>query len=547
MFALALWDRERRELWLARDRLGEKPLYYGLQGGSLLFASELKSIAAAPGFRGDIDRNAIALLLRRNAVPAPYSIYRGIGKLAPGTWVRVRQRDLESNLLPSPVTYWSPRTAAAARQSSQFQGSPGEAVSALEDLLTEVIGRQMVADVPLGAFLSGGIDSSTVVALMQKQSTRPVKTFTIGFHESGFDEARSAKLVARHLGTDHTELYVSAADAMAIIPQLPHIYCEPFSDSSQIPTVLVSHMARQQVTVSLSGDGGDELFLGYPRYAAAEALKRTVSRLPHWTRHVLASGARHTPSGVITALVGAARAMRPKSRLRDLTPARVLRLAELLTVEAVDGNYREMMTHWPNASDVVLGASDLPTTYDVANWDVELSELPELLGLLDLQAYLPDDILTKVDRAAMATSLETRIPLLDHRVVEFATTLPLSLKWRDGSTKWPLHQVLRRHVPAILTDRPKMGFGVPIAAWLRGPLRHWAEALLSPARLREEGFFDSAPITDKWREHLNGDKDWQHLLWDVLMFQSWLEANHSVTKTVDSITGPLRTVTVADQ
>jgi asparagine synthase (glutamine-hydrolysing) len=527
MFAIALWDRNERDLWLGRDRLGEKPLYYGLQGGNLLFGSELKGFACAPGFSGDIDRDAIALLLRHNAIPAPYSIYRGISKLTPGTCLRVRQADLQAGRLPAPEAYWSLSRVAAAARCKPFSGTAVEAADALENLLGDVVAQQMMSDVPLGAFLSGGVDSSTIVALMQKRCSRPVKTFTIGFREKGYNEAEAAKAVARHLGTDHTELYVSAADAMAVIPSLPQIYCEPFSDSSQIPTYLVSRIASQHVTVSLSGDGGDELFLGYPRYKAADTMRRALLRLPAASRRTLAAIARNAPHSLVRLVSGLARLSSGDSRLQDLTPDRLLKLSHLLASNSVDGNYVRMMTHWDDAEDVVLRADDSATAYSTADWSIGSDDFPAALGQLDLQGYLPDDILAKVDRAAMATSLETRVPLLDHRVVQFALSLPLSMNWRSGQSKWLLRQVLYRHVPAALIERPKMGFGIPLGAWLRGSLRDWADALLSPSRLTQEGFFDPAPISQKWQEHLSGTRDWQYLLWDVLMFQAWLESQRA--------------------
>lgn len=527
MFAIALWDRAERELWLARDRLGEKPLYYGLQDGNLLFASELKALAPAPGFKGEINRDAIPLLLRHNAIPAPHSIYRGVFKLLPGTFLRVRERDMEARLLPEPVAYWSVADAAVAGREHPFQGSSAEAIDALERLLGDVVAQQMMADVPLGAFLSGGVDSSTIVALMQARSSQPVKTFSIGFYEDGYDEAAHARAVAQHLGTEHTELYVTPAEAMAVIPRLPQIFSEPFADSSQIPTFLVSQMARHRVTVSLSGDAGDELFLGYPRYRMASAMKTGFSRFPRIVWGMIAALARNVP-GPMVAQVGAAARLLNLGRLQTVNQSRLLKLADLLASDSVDGGYRRMMTHWDDAREIVLGASELKGAYDTTDWPSSMATFPGWLGQLDLQAYLPDDILTKVDRAAMAVSLETRVPLLDHRVVEFALSLPLSLKWRQGQAKWALRQVLYRHVPAPLIDRPKMGFGVPIGVWLRGPLRDWAEALLAPSRLVREGFLDPARISQKWREHLSGTRDWQYLLWDVLMFQAWLEASQAV-------------------
>jgi asparagine synthase (glutamine-hydrolysing) len=532
MFAIALWDRQERELWLVRDRLGEKPLYYGLQRGNLLFASELKGLAAGPGFQGVIDPDAVALFMRHGSIAAPYSIYRGIAKLPPGTWLRIRSADLHAGVLPEPVAYWSAADAQAAGRESPFRGSPEAATDALESLLGDAVAQQMIADVPLGAFLSGGVDSSTIVALMQQRSSRPVRTFTIGFHEPDYNEAEHANAVARHLGTEHTELYISSAEAMAVIPRLPTMYDEPFSDSSQIPTFLVSEMARRHVTVSLSGDAGDELFLGYHRYHAAAMLRRNIERVPASGRRALAALARRTPASMLRLAMFGAKRFLADSRFDEITRERVQRFADVLESPASDGNYGRMMTHWPESEQVVRGSRRSSTVYDAADWSCAHEDFPELLGRLDLQGYLPDDILTKVDRAAMAVSLETRIPMLDHRVVEFAQRIPLSMKWRDGQSKWLLRQVLYRHVPAELIDRPKRGFGVPIDAWLRGPLRDWAENLLSPTALEQQGFFDPEPIARRWREHLSGQRDWQNQLWDVLMFQSWMESNDAVAVPV---------------
>jgi asparagine synthase (glutamine-hydrolysing) len=516
MFAIALWDRESHSLSLARDRLGEKPLYFGWQGqGSaavFLFGSELSALRRHSAFTAEIDRDALALFMRHNCVGGVHSIYTGVSKLEPGHWLTV------SSAAPNPVVqaWWSGADEAARGVAQPFAGNPDEAVTALEVLLRDAVAQQMMSDVPLGAFLSGGIDSSAVVALMQTQSSRPVRTFTIGFHEKGYNEAEHAKAVAQYLGTDHTELYVTPAQALAVIPKLPSLYCEPFADSSQIPTFLVSQLARQHVTVSLSGDAGDELFCGYNRYHMTAELWGKVSRLPRALRQIAGRVVTALPTRTWDKLG----APLPMAHVGD----KFHKGAELLGCRSVAELYRGMVSHWSDPTRVILGATE-PAT-------VLTDSLPALQGLsdvermmaLDMLSYLPDDILVKVDRAAMGVSLETRVPFLDHRVVEFAWSLPLAYKLRDGVTKWPLRQVLYRHVPRELIERPKMGFGVPIDQWLRGSLRDWAETLLAEPRLRAEGFFDPVPIRRKWAEHLSGKRNWQYHLWDVLMFQAWLEA-----------------------
>ncbi|MEI6146599.1 MAG: asparagine synthase (glutamine-hydrolyzing) [Methylococcales bacterium] len=520
MFAFAVWDKQTRQLTLGRDRLGEKPLYYGWQGlgeqAVFLFGSELKALRCHPSFEKHINREALSLQLRYNAIPAPYSIYHGIAKLRPGCLLTIslKQREAKEHV------YWSALQIAQSGAANLFTGNTQQAVDDLETLLKDAVKQQMMADVPLGAFLSGGIDSSLIVALMQVQSSKPVKTFTIGFHENGYNEAVHAKAVAEHLGTEHTELYVSSKQAMAVIPRLPSLYDEPFSDSSQIPTFLVSELAKQQVTVSLSGDAGDELFCGYNRYVMTADLWHKISLLPMPLRSLLAKGIISLSPETwnnLTRFIPISHSKRPIN-LGD----KLHKGANVLTSNNVDELYTHFISHWLDSPAIVIDGK-LP--------NILMNELPNLKSLTDVQRmmaqdiimYLPDDILTKVDRAAMGVSLETRVPFLDHRVVEFSWQLPQSLKLRDGQSKWALRQVLYRHVPKALIDRPKMGFGVPIGVWLRGPLQDWAETLLDETRLRNEGFFHPAPIRKKWLEHLSGQRNWQYHLWDVLMFQAWLE------------------------
>lgn len=526
MFALALWDRQTQALTLARDRLGEKPLYYGWQGEGagrvFLFGSELKALRAHPTFSGVIDRGALSLMLRHNAIPAPYSIYQGVSKLIPGTFLTV------SLARPEPVlsTYWSAAQVAVDGACNRFTGTSTQAVDALEALLKDAVGKQMMADVPLGAFLSGGVDSSTVVALMQAQSERAVKTFTIGFDEAGYNEAEHAKAVAAYLGTDHTELYVTPEQALAVIPLLPSLYDEPFSDSSQIPTFLVSQLARQQVTVSLSGDAGDELFCGYNRYQVTARLWNKLTAVPLPLRRAAAMGLTRVSPAAWTKFLGAVDGLLPKALKFSNAGEKIHKGAGVLASQSVDDLYLGLVSHWDDPASVVIGGQEPATLLTGNAPDLRGLNQVERMMALDLLTYLPDDILAKVDRAAMGVSLESRVPFLDHRVVEFAWRLPQEMKLRDGQTKWALRQVLYRHVPPSFIERPKMGFGVPIDSWLRGPLRPWAEALLDESRLQREGYFHAAPIRLKWQQHLSGQRNWQHQLWDVLMFQAWLETQN---------------------
>lgn len=519
MFAFALWDRRQRTLWLSRDRFGEKPLYYGLVGDTFLFGSELKALRAHPLFHCDIDRSALTLYVRYNYIPAPYSIFRGVYKLPPGAVLRFGLSDRK----PRVSTYWSFRKAVERGAANPFRGSPEEAVVELEDLLRDAIKIRMVADVAVGAFLSGGIDSSTTVALMQAQSSHPVKTFTIGFHEEDYNEAQHARAVAEHLGTAHTELYVTPEEAREVIPRLPSLYDEPFADPSQIPTHLVCRLARQSVTVALSGDAGDELFGGYARYPAAFEVWQQMSRTSGWARKVAARMATLLPPHTWDRLLGIARPLLPEM-LRRNPGQKLHRLADITRSRRSEEVYHRFMSYWDKPSTLIIGGAEPPTLFSAPERVPNLPSFFEHMMYLDTLTYLPDDILVKVDRASMGVSLEVRVPFLDPRVVELAWRLPLSLRIREGISKWILRKILYQYVPRELVERPKMGFGVPIGEWLVGPLRPWAESLLDERRLCNEGFFVPEIVRQIWREHQAGSRDWQYQLWGILMFQAWHEA-----------------------
>jgi asparagine synthase (glutamine-hydrolysing) len=520
MFAFALWDRQTRRLWLVRDRLGIKPMYWGRFGKLLLFGSELKALRAHAGWPAQIDTDAIAAFIRFSYIPTPHSIYRGINKLPAGCIL-----EYDGHGEPHLEHFWSLEDAVRQAHREPFGGSDNEAEETLATLLGDAVQRRMIADVPLGAFLSGGIDSSTVASLMQTKSSRPVRTFSIGFDDQEYDEAPYAKAVAAHLGTDHTELYVTHDQARDVIPRLTTIYDEPFADASQLPTYLISALTRRHVTVALSGDGGDELFGGYNRYLHAHAIRPYLSALPLWLRRGGSELMRAVPK---TAW----------NRLQHIVPIRkrVPHIGDKLhklagaMVQDEDQSYLDFLSLFKNPEEIVNGGIEPPTIFAAPEAKRLVPDYAERMQYFDTLTYLPDDVLTKVDRASMAVSLETRVPLIDHRVVELAWRFPARLRFREGKGKWILRQVLRRFVPDKLIDRPKMGFSVPLDKWLRGPLRDWAETLLSEAALTRDGLFNPEPIRSRWTAHLQRRENWQYQLWTVMTVQAWLANNAAPAK-----------------
>lgn len=515
MFALALWDRQTRTLYVVRDRLGIKPVYWCDFADRLRFGSELKALRADKTWEAELDRSALTAYMRFGYIPAPLTIYRGVKKLPPGSVLTVRD-----GARPSVETYWSLEEIAREGQRNRFAAGETEAVNALDELLRDAVRRRMVADVPLGAFLSGGVDSSTVVALMQAQSERPVRTFSIGFQEDGYDEAAHAAAVARHLGTDHTELYASPELALEVIPQLPEMFDEPFADSSQIPTYLVSRLTREHVTVALSGDGGDEIFGGYTRYFRGETMWRAIDATPRRLRNFAAATVRSLSPSAWSALGG----FLPQQRRPVQFGDKMHELANVLDGEPeASAFYRQVVSLWLNPETLVHGGVEPGGLHQDNRVRELVPDFIERMQYIDTLTYLPDDILAKVDRASMAVSLEARVPLLDHRVVEFSWSLPTAMKAGSGLGKRVLRRVLERYLPPALVDRPKMGFTMPVRSWLRDELRDWAEALLDPRRLAGDGVFEGSSVREKWDEHLTGKRDWERQLWAVLMFQAWKE------------------------
>jgi asparagine synthase (glutamine-hydrolysing) len=524
MFAIAVWDTQNQELSLIRDRMGKKPLYYGRFGPTFLFGSEIKALRAHPAFQAVIDRDSIAEFLKQSYL-SDRSVYSDVMPLHPGESLTVRLNDdafWHGTSSPAIWPFWSFSQIVTNGIQNPFNGSYEDAVDQLDELLTDAVGRRMVAEVPLGAFLSGGIDSSLVVALMQKQSSRPVKTFTIGFEEKAYNEAPYAHQVAKHLKTDHTEMIVTSSEAMDVIPLLPKLFDEPFADSSQIPTYLVSRLARQHVTVALSGDGGDELFCGYRRYF--ESLDGYFRQGPsnRNATSVVVEFMHWMPPFIRAALVRTCRiaGKLPLGRISRLMTS----AAGVVSERGPHDRYQRNLSHWRHLEDVVKGLSRHFQPPQISQRDAftTADQYQQVWQSFDTLNYLPGDILTKVDRASMGVSLEARTPLLDHRVVEFAWSLPHEFKVQGRSGKRILRDVLAKYVPRELFERPKVGFGIPIGDWLRGSLREWAEELIDERRLQREGFFYPQPIRQKWSEHLSGRTDWSYLLWDVLMFQTWL-------------------------
>ena len=516
MFAIALWDKKSKNLYLACDRIGEKPLYYGWVNQQFVFASELKSIKQFPAFKNKIDRNSLAMFLRFNSIPAPYSIYENIYKLEPGQIIKIhsKSKQVQKN------SFWSIEEVYKNGNMNKFTGTSKEAVDKLEHLLSSAVSSQMQSDVPLGAFLSGGIDSSTIVSLMQSFSNSKVNTFTIGFNSKEYDEAKHAAKVAKYLGTDHYDKYVTDSDALNVIPNLPNIYDEPFADSSQIPTFLVSEFAKQKVTVALSGDAGDELFGGYNRYIFSEKTLNTIFKAPSIIKQLISKSIFSISEEKWSSLLSS----HLNNRFANIGN-KIYKTADILSSKNVRDLHLKLVSQIYNPSEWLKNANEYKSKLndDIVRFE-ELNSIESMMAY-DLISYLPTDILTKVDRAAMSVSLETRIPFLDLDVIEFSASLPVEFKIRNGVSKWALREVLYRYVPKDLIERPKMGFGVPLAEWLRGPLKDWAESLLDEKRLQQEGFFNVEFVRDKWLEHLSGNRNWSFQLWNVLIFQAWLENN----------------------
>jgi len=525
MFAFGLWNRKNHSLTLARDRVGEKPLYFGWQGEGenkvFLFGSELKALRAHPDFNGQINRDAIALQLRYNCIPAPYTIYKNIYKLLPGHYLELNEIDLKKKILPRSKVYWSLVENAVFGNKNQIKElNEIEIKKDLEKLLQLSVKKQMISDVPIGAFLSGGIDSSTIAAIMQSQSNIPIKTFTIGFNENDYSEAIHAKKIAKHLGTNHTELYVSSKKALEIIPNIPQIYDEPFSDSSQIPTFLISQLAKNHVKVALSGDGGDELFCGYNRHLMSGKMS-ILALMPRFFKEFLSFGIKLLPPQGWNKISNFLPVLNSYNNIGD----KIYKGAEALKSKSFYEMYYMLCSNWQNPCEVLINAKEPGTLLTKFKPELKGLSNQQQMMALDSITYLPDDILVKVDRAAMATSLETRMPFLDHKLIEYVWRIPHSLKYRNSNGKWILKEILNNYIPKNLIDRPKMGFSIPLDKWLRGPLKDWAESLLNEKRLNQENFFNTKLVRDIWSDHLSGRNNRQSDIWAILMFQAWIDSN----------------------
>jgi len=516
MFSFALWDRSEKRLYLVRDRIGEKPLYYGWVDGVLLFGSELKALCAHPKWKGEIDRDSLALFMKFNYIPAPYTIYKQIRKLEPGciTHVSLMDKHEEFNC----KRYWSIDNTV---NQSRLNIDEVTAVNKIESALSKSIERQMIADVPLGAFLSGGIDSSLIVALMQNLSTKPIQTFTVGFHDDSYNEANYAANVARHLGTEHKEFYVTAQDAIDVIPMLPNMYDEPFADSSQIPTYLISKLTRDHVTVSLSGDGADEFFGGYNRYLWGKNIWDRIKIFPLPLRKLIADLIKSPSPQTWDNLFSVLGRFLPNKYLHQSMGNKLHKLSKIVGATSANNVFFELISLWCN-DDFVIGSKRISSKETDLLKKYNNLDFTEFMMCVDMQSYLPDDILTKVDRATMSVGLESRAPYLDHELIELAWSLPLDMKIKNGKSKWLLRKILHKYIPKEMIERPKMGFGVPMDSWLRGPLRDWAEDLLSESKLKSDGYLKTSLVREKWDDHISGKRNWQYHLWGVLMFQAWL-------------------------
>ena len=521
MFAFVIWDRYKKKLIMVRDRLGEKPLYYGYVGKNLVFASELKAIEVFPNFKKRINRKSLEMYLKFGYIPAPYSIYENIYKLLPGNFIEFSLEDINSKNTPKSSKYWSFESIAEVQQSNTYLSSDNESIDYLENLLKNTISGQLLGDVPIGAFLSGGIDSSSVVGIMQNQSSNPVNTFTVGFDEFGYDESKIAKEISSYFGTNHKDFILSPNDALDIIPKLHDIYDEPFSDVSQIPTFFLSKFASEHVKVCLSGDGGDESFCGYYRHIAGPKIWRTLRYIPFPLRRIIVKFIQIFPISSWDSFYYYCETFLPKYLRINSPGLKLQKLSELINTNSLFELYLSLISSWQSPENIILNSNSIETNYPFKN--LKLNDYHHELMYMDSINYLPNDILVKLDRAAMASSLETRLPFLDHRLIEFSWRIPLGMKLRNKKSKWLLRQVLKRYLPENLIDRPKAGFSVPIAGWLRGPLKSWAENLMDDKLIESQGYFSVIPIKKKWQEHLSGKQDWSQQLWTILIFQSWLQ------------------------